>query len=580
MEIGPDTYRITADNLPDAFVQEELGRLKTDLIIERIWDGDYSVWSAVPTEISNRLGWLHSHRVMEETLPELKDFIEQIRAEGFNQALLLGMGGSSLAPEIFRKIFRVREGFLNLDIMDSTDPGAVLEKEKNIDLHKTLFIVSTKSGGTVETLSLMKYFYNKSLHSLGRENAGKHFIAITDPGSGLEKTAKELAFRKVFLNDPDIGGRYSALSYFGLVPAGLIGVDLKRLLQSAEEMSLKSRTFDLPFKEGNTPAVLGTILGVLSKKGRDKLTFIASPELKAFGMWLEQLLAESTGKAGKGILPVVGETIRSPEAYAGDRLFVYFRLNGDSTYDDKVKQLKQAGHPVIWLSLNDIYGLGGEMFRWMMATAVAGWAMGINPFDQPNVESAKVLTRKIITKYREKGELDLPSPDLKFDNVEVYLGSENSGAEDLKQIWRDFFKLASRNKLKGRGLSYVAVQAYLQPGPETDLALQGLRDKIGALYQMAVTVGYGPRFLHSTGQLHKGDAGHGLFIQLTSKSPQDVPIPDQPGSDHATISFNLLISAQALGDRQALLEAGRKVIHFQLGDDTPAAINKLTELLV
>ncbi len=580
MEINRDTYRITVDNLPDDFVQEELGRLKADRVIEWIWERDHSVWSAIPTEISNRLGWLHSHRVMAEKLPEIVNFIEQIRAEGFNQALLLGMGGSSLAPEVFRKIFGVWDGYLDLDILDSTDPGAILEKEKNIDLHKTLFIVSTKSGGTVETLSLMKYFYNKSLHSPGRERAGKHFIAITDPGSGLEETAKELAFRKVFLNDPDIGGRYSALSYFGLVPASLIGVDLKRLLQSAEVMAMKAREFGLPVKGNNTPAFLGTILGALSKKGRDKVTFIASPELMPFGMWLEQLLAESTGKAGKGILPVVGETIRSPETYAGDRLFVYFRLNGDSTYDDKVEKLKEAGHPVIRLSLQDIYGLGGEMFRWMMATAVAGWSMGINPFDQPNVESAKVLTRKIITKYREKGELHLPGPDFKFDNVEVYLGSENPGAEDLKQIWHDFFKLANRDKIKGRGLSYVAIQAYLQPCPETDLALQGLRNKIGALYQMAVTVGYGPRFLHSTGQLHKGDAGNGLFIQLTSKSSQDVPIPDQPGSDHSTISFDLLKSAQALGDRQALLEAGRKVIRFHLEGDTPAAINKLTELLV
>ncbi len=579
MKIGSDQYSITVDNLPADFVEEELGRLKADRIIERIWERDHSVWSAIPTEISNRLGWLQSHRVMAEKLPEIINFIEQIRTEGFKQALLLGMGGSSMAPEVFRKIFGLRDGFLDLDILDSTDPGAVLEKENNIDLHKTLFIVSTKSGGTVETLSLMKYFYNKSLHALGSESAGKHFIAITDPGSGLEKTAKELAFRKIFLNDPDIGGRYSALSYFGLVPAGLIGIDLKRLLQSAEEMAMKARDFGLQVKGDNTPAFLGAILGALSKRRRDKVTFIATPEVMPFGVWLEQLLAESTGKEGKGLVPVVGETIRYPEAYAGDRLFVYFRLNNDSTYEDKVKHLKETGHPVICLSLQDIYGLGGEMFRWMMATAVAGWSMGISPFDQPNVESAKVLAREMIANYHEKGELYLPGPDLKFDNVEVYLAPENSGAEDLKQAWRVFFKLPGQDTIKGRKPSYVSIQAYLQPGPETDLALQGLQNKIGSLYQVAVTVGYGPRFLHSTGQLHKGDAGNGLFIQLTSESPQAVPIPDQPGRDQSTVDFGLLIRAQALGDRQALLEAGRKVISFHLGDDDTTAINKLMELL-
>lgn len=576
MEIGRSRHRIVSVNLPDTSVQEILEKLKAGRIIYRIWEHDHTVWSDSPEEISNRLGWLNSHGIMVESLESIRDFVEEVSADGYTRALLLGMGGSSMAPEVFRKIFGVRDGYLDLDVLDSTDPGAVLEKEKKFDPQKTLFIVSTKSGGTVETISLMKYFYNKALKSVGRKNVGKHFIAITDPGSGLEKTAEELKFRKIFLNDPNIGGRYSALSYFGLVPAALIGTDLEQFLDYADAMACNAEASNCPVERDNTPAWLGAALGALGSGGRDKVTLVLSPPIQPFGAWLEQLIAESTGKEGRGLLPVDGETLAAPEVYANDRLFIYMRLKDDATYDKTVGRLKEAGQPVIQLNLHDRYALGGEFFRWMMATAVAGWALGINPFDQPNVESAKVLARDMVSAYQEKGELPLVKPDLKVDGIEVYSGNS---AENLHQSWREFFRKADSGENEGKGRSYIAIQAYLKPEPKTDHALQGLRDKIQTSSRMAVTVGYGPRFLHSTGQLHKGDAGNGLFVQLTAGTAEDLPIPDQPGDDRSSISFGILKRAQAMGDRQALLDAGREVIRFHLDHDIAGSIKKLTDAI-
>lgn len=576
MDPGSNKNSISGYNLPVKPVQEVLERIKTDRIIERIWSNDHTVWSDDPGEISNRLGWLNSPVTIADSIETITEFADQTRAAGHTKALLLGMGGSSLAPEVFRKIFGVQSGYLDLDVLDSTDPGAVLEKERNLDLQKTLFIVSTKSGGTVETVSLMKYFYNLTQKNLGKEHAGSHFIAITDPGSGLEKTARELNFRKIYLNDPDIGGRYSALSYFGLVPAGLIGIDLKRLLERAAHMAEKAKTIDLSLPEGNTPAWLGAVLGASGRLGYDKVTLVLSPPVKPFGAWIEQLLAESTGKAGRGLLPVDGETLLGPEAYANDRLFAYFRLNGDTAHDQKIERLKNAGFPVIQLNLPERYALGGEMYRLMIATAVAGWALQINPFDQPNVESAKALARKMANGYREKGELPSLKPDLITDGIKVYGGF---GAENLQHLWQEFFRQVQPGEKEKKGRSYIAIQAYLKPDPETDQALQKMRDKIQVKLRMAVTVGYGPRFLHSTGQLHKGDGGNGLFIQFTAAMPEDVPIPDEPGSDQSSISFGLLKTAQALGDHQALLDAGRKVIRFHIEDNIAGTIEKLTAAL-
>ncbi len=576
MKNRPEKRYLFSKNLPDPAMQEELQRMKNELVINRIWKRDHTVWSSSPEEISNRLGWLKSHRLGGKALREIKEFVEQARAEGFTHALLMGMGGSSMAPEVFRKVFGIQDGYLDLHVIDSTDPGAILEKENSVDLSRTLFIVATKSGGTVETISLMKYFYNRTVEAVGRENAGRHFIAITDPGSSLEKTATELSFRKTFLNDPDIGGRYSALSYFGLVPAALVGVDLEKLLHYAEAMAHNAKTEIETVDVENTSAWLGIVLGVLGNSGRDKITLISSPPVQPFGAWIEQLIAESTGKDGKGLLPVDGETPAAPEIYAKDRLFIYFRLDGDTTHEEIVSSLKTAGHPVIQLNLQDIYNLGGEFFRWMIATAVAGWVMQINPFDQPNVESAKVLAREMVSAYRDKGELPSLEPDLKIDGIEVYCGQK---AENMQQVWHQFLSQANPGENESKGRSYFAVQAYLKPDPEIDRALQLLRNKIQSASRMAVTVGYGPRFLHSTGQLHKGDAGNGMFIQLTSQMPDDLPIPDRPGSDQSSISFAVLKNAQALGDRQALIDAGRKVIRFHLDKDIKGSLQKLTETL-
>ncbi len=563
-----------AFNLPEKLVNKELMQLKDDEVIERIWQKDHTVWSESSDEISNRLGWLESHNISRETLAEIESFADQILDQGYTSALLMGMGGSSMAPEVFSIIFGTGNNNLDLHVIDTTSPDAIIEKEKKLDLEKTLFIVSTKSGGTVETISLMKYFYNRLCESASEDNAGENFIAITDPGSGLEKMARELNFRKIFLNDPDIGGRYSALSYFGLVPADLVGVKLDKLINSAKDMARKAETSGNLPEDKNNPAWLGSVLGLLGKCGRDKVTFIFPPSIEPFGAWIEQLIAESTGKRGTGLLPVSGEPLAHPDSYADDRVFICYHFNGDTDHEDKVSRLIEAGHPVIKIKLPDQYDLGGEFFRWMMATAIAGWSLKINPFDQPNVESAKVLAREMVEEYKTRGSLPPASPDLSVDGIEVYCGHQ---AETISQVWKEFLNNLNPRDTKSKGRSYIAIQAYLEPNPETNRALHALQGKLQAAYNVAVTVGYGPRFLHSTGQLYKGDAGNGLFVQLTADPKTDLPIPDEPGDTSSSISFGILIAAQALGDRQALLEAGRKVIRFHLPSPADEAINCLTE---
>jgi glucose-6-phosphate isomerase len=562
-------------NLPDDLLLKESERLKAEKVVERIFQRDYTVWKESPDEIENRLGWLDCTNVMAGAVAEISSFAEEIRKEGFTRILLLGMGGSSLAPEVFRKVFGFKKGFPDLQVLDSTDPGAVLDVERSLEGEKTLYVVSTKSGGTVETFSFMKYFYNHTVEALGKETAGRRFIAITDPGSGLEQTAKDLGFRKTFLNDPNIGGRYSSLSYFGLVPFSLIGQDPARLLKSAAAALSNIKTGTYSSEELN-PAWLGAVLGALGKAGRDKLTLLYSASIGPLGTWIEQLVAESTGKEGKGLLPVEGEKVIDSTYYNNDRIFIYTRLAGENSLDAQADLLVKAGHPLICYEIEDCYALGGEMLRWMMATAVAGWSLKINPFDQPNVESAKVLARKMVEEYGEKGELPTLSRDLNVEGIEAFSGFKK---KDLNSAWLEFLKQAKTGENGGIGRSYIAIQAYLKPSAETDIALQELREALQKKCRMAVTVGYGPRFLHSTGQLHKGDAGHGLFVQLTGKMPEDLPIPDAPGSSYSTISFGVLKTAQALGDRQALLDAGRKVIRFHFKIKTELALQKLTAAL-
>jgi transaldolase/glucose-6-phosphate isomerase len=552
-------------------VDAALEEVQRDRIIPRIWEHDYTVWKSEPDEITNRLGWLHSPEQMPSAIPGLRKFVADLRDEGYTQALLLGMGGSSLAPEMFGKTFGIQDGFLDLGVLDSTDPGAVLGWVNRLDLSRTLFIVSTKSGGTVETLSFFKYIYNRVADNVGRGEAGKHFIAITDPGSKLAEIAEDYGFRATFLNDPNIGGRYSALSYFGLVPAALIGVDLEKLLDRAQVAACNCDGSNDPLKGDNLGGQLGVILGELAKAGRDKLTLIASPAITNFADWVEQLLAESTGKNGKGIIPVVGETLGALDVYGEDRLFVNLRLKSDTRHDESLKVLEQAGYPVVRLELNDLYDLGAQFFTWEMATAVAGHRLGIHPFNQPDVEAAKVLAHQMVAAYQIQGTLPELNPDVRDGEISIYYDKL-----DFKVAGTPGDQLHSFLHLARPG-TYAAIQAYVQPIPEMDQLLALLQTRIRAKTRLVTTVGYGPRFLHSTGQLHKGDAGKGLFIQFTSDPVQDVSIPELAGSEDSSISFGVLKLAQALGDRQALLDKGRRVIRFHFGHDALSGIKRLSE---
>lgn len=547
------------------FVEELIARLNKENIINRIWQKDYKVWSNDPAEISNRLGWLDSIEVTGKNLNEIVTFVDEVKKAGYTNALLMGMGGSSLAPEVFRFTFGVKEGYLDLTVLDSTHPQVVMNYAKKFNPVTTLYIVSTKSGGTVETFSFMKFFYNYALHILGKEEVGKHFVAITDPGSGLQKVAEELKFRKIFLNDPDIGGRFSALSFFGMVPAALVGVDVKKLLTDAQEQISNCKKSGSEISE-NMAATIGSIMGALYKHGIDKLTFIISPKFSYIGAWIEQLIAESTGKIGKGILPVDLESIESPEYYSTDRLFVYLKLKDDMTYNQKVNSLKSKGFPILEFEVESIYDLGKQFFLWEFATAVAGWVMNIQPFDQPNVEQAKVVARKMMKEYVDNGKLPELNPIIEANGIKVF---GDKKVKSIDEVLNTFL-----SDCKG-GKNYVSIQAYLVPNSEMTEALQTFRTSIQKKYKVATTLGFGPRFLHSTGQLHKGDSGNGYFIQFVSNIEEDLPIPENPGEEKTSITFGILIKVQALGDRQALIDNKRKVITIDLGPDPIPALQKL-----
>jgi glucose-6-phosphate isomerase len=567
-------FRVSLAGYQKGIVEAE-SQLRTQKIVERIWEKDYTVWSQSPVEITNRLGWLETPAVSLAMADEIIDFVTTVKKDGYANALLLGMGGSSMAAEVFSHSFGVQAGYPDLEVLDSTHPEAVLEHAQRLDPQKTLYIVSTKSGGTAETLSFMKFFYNQTLALIGKKKAGKHFIAITDPGSGLESTAKQLNFRNIFLNDPNIGGRYAALSLFGIVPAALLGIDIKELLNRAASMVSKCKSIKDSAHNTNTSANLGVIMGHLANSGRDKITFITSNQLSYFTNWLEQLIAESTGKAGKGILPVVGEEIMPPTGYANDRFFVYLRLEDDHAQESAVQELLKAGYPIVEIVCQDVYDIGGEFFRWEMATAIASWRMGIQPFDQPNVESAKILAREMLADYSREGKLPQPSAKFEAERIKVYA---ERNVNDFKSLWHEYFGNDAQD-FRNKGNEYISIQAYLKPDEATWQLLQKFRTMIQKKYKTAVTLGYGPRFLHSTGQLHKGDAGKGLFLQLISRMDKDAPIPDHAGENKASISFGTLITAQTFGDRQALLENKRHVITFQINTDQATGFDNLSEVL-
>jgi glucose-6-phosphate isomerase len=538
--------------------------------VRRVWGRDHTLWKPTGAEIDNRLGWLDVAPRMRAEVGRYADLAAEVRAAGYTRVLLLGMGGSSLAPELFAKTFGGAEGTapgLDLTVVDTTDPEAVLALAEATDPARTLWVVSTKSGGTVETFSLMRYFFARASAALGEASAGDHFVAITDPGSALAELAAAWRFRAVLHGDPSIGGRYSALSPFGLVPAALIGVDLERLLASADRVAALCGP-DTPVDE-NPAARLGVVMAELARAGRDKLTLVFPPGglHPSFGDWVEQLVAESTGKEGKGILPVVGEPLASPSRYGHDRLFVCFELEGrpDPIVDQQLAMLVAARHPLVRLRLDTLYDLGGQLFLWELATAVAGHCLQINPFDQPNVESAKVVARKMVAAFKDSGTLPEPPPSLSAAGLTVFGGAPAGTAAEALVAFLE----------RIRPPEYLSIHAYLPPSDDTSAALAALRARLRDNLGVAVTVGYGPRFLHSTGQLHKGDAGRGRFLQLTADAPRDATIPDEMGSPEGALTFGVLELAQALGDRQALLDADRKVLRVHLGRDIEGGLATL-----
>jgi glucose-6-phosphate isomerase len=523
-----------------AKLDETLAQLTADNILPRIWQKDHTVWKPDPTEISNRLGWLTSVEDMLPVAADLEEIGREVRDAGFTAVVLLGMGGSSLAPEVLRASYGDQANFPRLHVLDSTAPGWINRITAVADPARALYIVSSKSGGTIETSSLYQYYFD-SVRQIQGDKAGRSFIAITDPGSSLEKLGEANGFRRVLLNDPNIGGRYSALSYFGLVPAALAGYNVAELLRRARQMAANCGA-DIPLAE-NPGGWLGAVMGAAAADGRDKLTFITSPTIASFGLWAEQLIAESVGKEGKGILPIAQEPLGETAAYGRDRIFAYLRLEGDdnNALDAHVTDLLDAGQPVIRLNLRDVYDLGAEFFRWEMATAVAGAILAVQPFDQPNVQSAKDSANKLIKQIVETGEL----PDL----------SSTGSLADLLEA--------------AQPGDYLAIMAYVDGDAAVEGALQGLRQRLLAQRQLPTTMGYGPRFLHSTGQLHKGGPDNGLFLQLVGDYSPDLPIPGQP------YSFAGLISAQAAGDYQALLDNGRRVVRIHLGGQPAAHINSI-----
>jgi len=505
----------------DASVAVRLDAMDSAQVPKRIWARDPTVWKNDPNtpEIRDRLGWLTVGKAMAQQVKDLKAFADEVRAE-FSRVVLCGMGGSSLAPEVLWRTFGAAPDHPSLVVLDSTDPRAVRQAEQGGDLAKTLFIISSKSGTTQESDSFFRYFWERT------GGRGRQFVAITDPGTPLERLAGERGFRRTFVNPADIGGRYSALSFFGLVPAALIGVDVQTLLHRAHRMAECCAAW-VPALE-NPAAWLGAALGEAALAGRDKVTFVLSPGVASFGLWVEQLIAESTGKEGKGILPVADEPLGVPGVYGQDRVFVSMALAGetDAATESRLVELEKAGHPVVHLRLDDRYDLGQEFFRWEFATAVAGAVLGINPFDQPNVAESKANTKAVLAKRSP------PSPAASAGELEKFLAAIMPG-------------------------DYLAIMAYLPPTPENDRRLAAIRLRLRDRLKVATTFGYGPRFLHSTGQLHKGGRPIGHFLQITQRAEQDLPIPGE------TFTFGQLEAAQAEGDLLALRSRGRPVIRTE-----------------
>ena len=537
----------------------------------RLWSGDASLWTG--SDENRWLGWLSLTEGPDRS-PRLAQLAGEIRQEGLSHLLLLGMGGSSLFPEVLAATFGKQQGYPELHVLDSTDPAQILHFESRIDLSRTLFIVSSKSGSTLEPNILKQYFLERVKQVLGESEAGRRFVAITDPESRLQEAAGRESFRSIFFGEPAVGGRYSALSNFGRVPAALMGVDVAELIFRARSMVQACKP-QVPAHR-NPGVVLGAILGTLAKSGRDKFTLIASPEISTLGAWLEQLLAESTGKDGKGLIPVEGESVGPPGVYGEDRVFLHLRLDSsrERKQEQLVEDLKQSGHPVVQVSMADRYDLGQEVFRWEMATAVAGSLLEINPFDQPDVEASKIATRDLTQRFEREGAF--PRETAFFSRGGISLLADEENCSSLSQAVGADPTLASILQAHLGRLSrgdYFAILAYLEMNPRNQSLLQSLRHQVRDRFEVATCLGFGPRFLHSTGQAYKGGPDSGVFLQVTGEDPRDLPVPGRK------YTFGAVKAAQARGDLQVLNQRGRRALRIHLSAPVENGMRELKRTL-
>jgi len=535
--------------------------------VERLWQRDASLWTG--NDEANWLGWLD---IVDEQIAQqdqLQKIAKEVQQRSFQHVLLLGMGGSSLCPEVLRVTFGRLTHYPTLHVLDSTDPAQVKAFEHLIDIPKTLFIVSSKSGSTLEPNIFKQYFFERTKQAIGVTKAGSHFMAITDPGSKMQQVAEADRFLHIFFGKPSIGGRYSALSNFGMVPAALMGLDTKKFLGRAADMM---RSCKDSVVEQNPGAMLGAILGTAANAGRDKVTIITSPGISDLGAWLEQLLAESTGKNGEGMIPVDREELSQPNVYGNDRVFVYLRLESapDASDDAKIDAIEKAGHPVVRISISDPYDLGAEFFRWEIATAVAGSIIGINAFNQPDVEASKIATRNLTSEYEKTGSLPPEKPILEDAGAKLFTDEKNA-AELAKAAGGDNslagYLKAHLSRIKAG--DYFAVLGYIQMNAENEHSLQSIRHSVRDKKHVATCLGFGPRFLHSTGQAYKGGPNSGVFLQITCDDSVELPVPGQK------YTFGIVKAAQARGDFQVLAERGRRALRVHLGSNLKAGLATL-----
>jgi transaldolase/glucose-6-phosphate isomerase len=552
----------------DGAVQAALRQWTAESAVERLWARDASLWTG--GDEARWLGWLDVVDASPARLDLLHQVAADVRQAGFTHVLLLGMGGSSLCPEVLRETFGPAPGSPELLVLDGTDPAQVRAFDARVDIGRTLFVVSSKSGTTLEPNIFKQYFFARVQQAVGPDKAGARFVAITDPGSALEQVARADRFRHVLFGEPAIGGRYSALSDFGLAPAALMGLDVGRLLEPARAMA---RACADPAARANPGAALGVILGVLAVRGCDKVTLVASPGIRALGAWLEQLLAESTGKGGRGLIPVDREPLGPPEVYGQDRLFVHLRLESapEAAQDRAVAQLEAAGQPVVRIPVPDPHHIGAEFFRWEFATAVAGAVLGIHPFDQPDVEASKVATRRLTDEFERSGRLPTETPIATGDGIRLFADPRNAG--ELRAGGSTLAGLLRAHLGRIRPGDYAALLAYVEMAAEHEAQLEAIRARIRDRHRVATCVGFGPRFLHSTGQAYKGGPNTGVFLQITCDDAADLAVPGW------RYTFGVVKAAQARGDLEVLAERGRRALRAHLGPDVRAGLATLARAI-